>query len=132
MKYIWIDAQRDHYGVNRLCRAQDISRTGYCQWQDRAPSARARANAIWDVNVRQIHVGSGATYGRPRIVQAPRRQGLPVGSERVRQNLRMRDLRPVYKRALSGDDGLVAPFARGAQHTGSTLRSLATESYQGG
>jgi putative transposase len=42
----------------------------------------ARANAILDVHVSQIHGGSCASDGRPRIVQALRQQGL----------------RPVYKR----------------------------------
>ncbi len=96
--YAWIDAQRDHYSVTRLCRVLGVSRTGYCQWQGRAPSARARANAILDAHVRQVHAGSRGSYGRPRIVQTLRRQGLSVGSERVRQSLRRQGLRPVYKR----------------------------------
>ena len=76
MKYAWIDVQRDHYSVSRLCRVLGVSRTGYCQWRSRAPSARAQANAVLDAHVRQIHAGSRASYGRPRIVQALRRQGL--------------------------------------------------------
>jgi putative transposase len=75
-----------------------VSRTGYCQRRGRVPSTRTRANAILDVHVRQIHVGSHASYGRPRIVQALRRLGLSEGSERVRQSLRRQGLRPVYKR----------------------------------
>ena len=98
MKYAWIDVQRDHYSVSRLCRVLAVSRTGYCQWRGRAPCARAQANAVLDAHVRQIHAGSRASYGRPRIVQALRRQGVPVGSERVRQSLRRQGLRPVYKR----------------------------------
>ena len=76
----------------------EVSRTGYCQRRGRAPSARTRANAILDAHVRQIHGGSRGSYGRPRIVQALRRQGLSVGSERVRQSLRRQGLHPVYKR----------------------------------
>jgi putative transposase len=98
VKYAWIDSQRDHYSVTRLCRVLGVSRTGYCQWRGRAPSARARANAILDAHVRQVHAGSRGSYGRPRIVQTLRRQGLSVGSERVRQSLRRQGLRPVYKR----------------------------------
>jgi putative transposase len=98
VKYAWIDSQRDHYSVTRLCRVLGVSRTGYCQWRGRAPSARVRANAILDAHVRQVHAGSRGSYGRPRIVQTLRRQGLSVGSERVRQSLRRQGLRPVYKR----------------------------------
>ncbi len=70
-----------------------VSRTGYCQWRSRVPSARAQANAVLDAHVRQIHAGSRASYGRPRIVQALRRQSMPVGSEQVRQSLRRQGLR---------------------------------------
>ena len=98
MKYAWIDVQRDHYSASRLCQVLGVSRTGYCQWRSRAPSARAQANAVLDAHVRQIHAGSRASYGRPRIVQALRREGVPVGSERVRQSLRRQGLRSVYKR----------------------------------
>ena len=107
--YAWIDSQRDHYSVNRLCRVLGVSRTGYCQWRGRAANARARArapsrsrsraNAILDAHVRQVHAGSRDSYGRPRIVQTLRRQGLSVGSERVRQSLCRQGLRPVYKRS---------------------------------
>ena len=68
VKYAWIDVQRDYYRMTRLCRVLAVSRTGYCQWRGRAPSARTRTNAVLDVHVRQIHVGSRASYGRPRIV----------------------------------------------------------------
>lgn len=84
--------------MTRLCRVLGVSRTGYCQWRGRAPSARAHANAILDAHVRQVHAVSRGSYGRPRIVQTLRRQGLSVGSERVRQSLRRQGLRPVYKR----------------------------------
>ena len=99
MKYAWIDQHRDEYTVSRLCRVLSVSRSGYCQWRVRAPSARALANQALDAKVAVIHCESRRSYGRPRIVQQLRRQGECVSAERVRQSLQRQGLRPVYHRA---------------------------------
>ncbi|VTY38388.1 Uncharacterised protein [Xylophilus ampelinus] len=44
MKYAWIDEHRDQYTVSRLCRVLQVSRSGYCQWRVRPPSAGTLAN----------------------------------------------------------------------------------------
>lgn len=98
MRYAWIDAHLDRYDVVRLCRVLGVSRSGYCQWRSRLPSAWAQANAMLDAEVAAIHRASRSSYGRPRIVAQLRRQGKQVGSERVRKSLQRQGLRSVYKR----------------------------------
>ena len=99
MRYAWIDTQRSHYSVSRLCRVLAVSRSGYCQWRGRAPSPRSLANAALDAQVKAVYQASQQTYGRPRIVRALRRDHtLHVGHERVRQSLLRQSLTPVYKR----------------------------------
>lgn len=98
MKYAWIDQHRDQYTVSRLCRVLAVSRSGYCQWRVRGPSARALANQALDAKVAVIHRESRRSYGRPRIVQQLRQQGERVSAERVRQSLQRQGLRPVYRR----------------------------------
>lgn len=85
--------------MSRLCRVLAVSRTGYCQWRIRSPSARTQAQAELDARVAAIHAGSRGTYGRPRIVRQLREQGHQVGPERVRRSLIRQGLQPVYKRA---------------------------------
>ena len=85
MKYAWIENHRDEYTVSRLCRVLLVSRSGYCQWRVRAPSARSLANQALDTKVAAIHQGSRRSYGRPRITQQLRQQGECVSAERVRQ-----------------------------------------------
>lgn len=97
-EYAWIDAHRDQFSVNRLCRVLAVSRSGYCQWRTRPPSPRTQANAALDAEVAAIHRASRGSYGRPRIVRQLRAQGLSVGAERVRRSLQRQRLRPVYKR----------------------------------
>ncbi|CAM3779373.1 Integrase, catalytic region [Bordetella tumulicola] len=98
MRYAWIDAHRDQYTVSRLCRVLSVSRSGYCQWRVRTPSARDLANQALDARVATIHSASRRSYGRARIVQTLRHQGETVSAERVRKSLRRQGLRPVYRR----------------------------------
>lgn len=98
MRYAWIEQHRDDYAVSRMCRLLEVSRTGYLQWRNRPPSARAQANARLDAQVAAMHAASKRSYGRPRIVRGLREQGLRVGHERVRRSLQRQALQPVYKR----------------------------------
>lgn len=83
MKYAWIDICRDHYSFIRLCRVLGVSRSRYCQWRSRAPSARAKANAALDAEVGAIHRTNRGRYDRPRIVALLRGQGQRVGAEQA-------------------------------------------------
>lgn len=98
MRYAWIEVHRDQFDVTRMCRLFEVSRSGYCQWRSRAPSGRATANAALDAQVAALHAASKRGYGRPRIVQSLRQQGLRIGHERVRRSLLRQELRPVYRR----------------------------------
>ncbi len=98
MKYAWIDNHRDQYPVSRMCRVLAVSRSGYCQWRKREPSARAQANEVLDRQIARVHAASGRSYGRLRIVASLRAQGVRVGGERVRRSLGRQQLRPVYRR----------------------------------
>lgn len=129
MRYAWIDAHRDQYSVSRLCRVVGVSRSGYCQWRDRAPSRRAQANTALDAEVAAIHRATRGSYGRPCIVRQLCAQGQPAGAERVRRRLQRQGLRPVGLQApVSGDHGFDASPAGGAESVGSAFRRLAAQS----
>ncbi len=98
MKYTWIEAHRDLFAISRMCRVLGVSRTGYCQWRVRTPSGRSAARSVLDVQVAALHTEHKQRYGRPRIVQALRSQGLRVGTEQVRQSLKRQQLKPRYRR----------------------------------
>jgi putative transposase len=98
VRYAWVDAHRGQFAITRMCRLLRVSRTGYCQWRGRAPSARSIANTVLDVQFAAIHAQSRRSYGRKRIVRQLRAQGLSPGHERVRKSLLRQRLRPVYRR----------------------------------
>jgi putative transposase len=98
VKYAWIDANRDRYDVSRLCRLLYVSRSGYCQWRVRGPSAWALRRAEFDAHVAAEHARSRATYGRPRLVKELNAQVVRTSAERVRRSLVRQGLRLVYRR----------------------------------
>jgi hypothetical protein len=75
VKYAWIDAHRDQYDISRLCRVLQVSRSGYCQWRVRPPSARSQRRVAFDGEIAPLHAQSRGTYGRPRLVKALAAQG---------------------------------------------------------
>lgn len=119
MKYAWIEEHRDQFTVTRMCRILSASRTGYCQWRERAPSERSIANAVLDAQAAAIHAGSRRSYGRNRIVRELRKQGTSPGHERVRKSVQRQKLRPVYKRP--GDGRFESQQTDCPQRVGSTV-----------
>lgn len=67
MKYRFIDAERAHYPVRRLCRALQVSTSGYYAARVRSPSACAQRQASLTAHIRVIHAASRCTYGAPRV-----------------------------------------------------------------
>lgn len=87
MKYAWARDQSG-YPVRRLCRALNVSTSGYYAWRDRRPSSRAKANAQLLERIQALHVRSRQTYGAVRPWQALRREGETCGRHRVCRLLR--------------------------------------------
>jgi putative transposase len=67
MIYAYIDEQRVHMPVVRLCHALGVSTSGYFAGRMRGPSQRARANEALLVHLRAIRVETHETYGSPRM-----------------------------------------------------------------
>jgi len=71
-----------------LCRALEVSASGYYAAQQRPPSARAQHDTTLLRRLQVVHAESRRTYGRPRLRQALRAEGLRVGDRRVRRLMR--------------------------------------------
>ncbi|MBU1250286.1 MAG: IS3 family transposase, partial [Actinobacteria bacterium] len=77
------ELSRDGVPVAVACRFLKVSTSGYYDWRDRSPSARALADAELTATIRRIHADSRATYGAPRVL-AELRLGLGVHVARKR------------------------------------------------
>src|ERR1700722_8577281 len=67
-----------------MCRVLGVSRTGFHNWERRAPSDRALTDAWLTEEIKQIHDASRGVYGAPRIHAELRMEhDIRVGRKRV-------------------------------------------------
>jgi len=86
--YAFIEAQKANHRISRMCRVLRVSKSGFYGWRDRAPSARARADAILSEKIVRIHRDSRQTYGAPRIHFELRTLGVRCARKRVARLMR--------------------------------------------
>lgn len=67
MKYAFIDAQRSGHAVRTLCRALQVSASGYYAARSRPPSARSIRQSALATQIREVHRTSRQTYGAPQV-----------------------------------------------------------------
>ena len=85
------------YRIGDLCAAFGVSRSGYHRWRTGAPCARACKDAQLARALREIHVQSRGTYGRPRLTQALRQRGQCCSHKRVARLMRHHGLHGVRR-----------------------------------
>lgn len=96
MKYACIQQHRRDYPVRLMCRALQVSASGFYAAQARAhgpASAHAQRDRALALRVRAAHAASGRTYGAPRIHAELQASGERVGRKRVARLLREAGLR---------------------------------------
>ncbi|MFG3410050.1 IS3 family transposase [Streptomyces sp. NPDC048142] len=80
--------EHPHLGVEPVLRELNIPSSTYCRWRQAGtePCERRRRDAELTSRIQQIqqiHAGSGATYGSPRLRTVLKRGGVHVGPKRV-------------------------------------------------
>ena len=88
MIYAFIQAQKANHRVSVMCRVLRVSKSGFYDWRDRAPSARARADASLLEKIVRIHRESRETYGAPRIHFELGTMGVRCATKRVARLMR--------------------------------------------
>lgn len=88
------------FPIQALCRAYQVSRSGYYQWLQRQahPAPRERANAELLHEIRQMHRGHKRSYGSPRVTRFLKQQGHSCGRHRVARLMRLHKIRAQAKR----------------------------------
>ncbi len=92
MIYTFIEAQKANHRISRMCRILKVSKSGFYGWRDRAPSARAQADALLSEKIYRIHRDSRETYGAPRIHFELRILGVRCARKRVARLMRQAGL----------------------------------------
>ena len=83
MKYAFIQQHARRYPINKLCKALQVSRSGYYDWLIRTPSQRERDNQQLLGSIKALHTLHKQRYGSPRMHAALCQQGHVVSRGRV-------------------------------------------------
>jgi hypothetical protein len=76
VRYQFIKEQHGRFPVAVLCRALQVSQSGYFAWLRRTPSRRSREETHLLVQIRAVYQQSDKSYGSPRIQRDLAAQGV--------------------------------------------------------
>jgi putative transposase len=80
------------YSLSLLCRALEVSRSGYYRWLDHKQGVRARQNARLDESILEAFADNRRAYGSPRLTVELRAAGYPCSENRVAKRMRALNL----------------------------------------
>lgn len=83
MRYAFIEEHRPMWRLPNMCRALEVSKSGYFAWRDGREAPRRSRDRALSVHIQAIHQQSRKTYGSPRIHHELKEQGMAVGKKRV-------------------------------------------------
>jgi len=98
VRYAFIARHRPIWAVKRMCRLLRVSRSGFHEWHERVPSARAIEDERLTGRIRSFHLLSGRSYGSPRIWRDLREGGERVGKNRVARLMRCAGIEALRRR----------------------------------
>ena len=88
MRYAFVARHRPIWPVTRMCRLLEVSRSGFHEWHERRPCARAIEDERLTTRIRSFHLLSGRSYGSPRLWRDLYEAGERVGENRVARLMR--------------------------------------------
>jgi putative transposase len=83
VKYGFIKARQDQFKVTRMCRALEVSRSGYYSWRDGKESQRSERNRSILVEIQTVHEENRQAYAAVKTWRELRAQGVECGRHRV-------------------------------------------------
>ncbi|MCB2084746.1 MAG: transposase, partial [Sphingomonadaceae bacterium] len=82
-RYEFIAVEKANFSVRSMCRALEVSSSGYYDWEAREPSERVRRRCDLALKVKAVHQRSKGTYGSPRVRAQLKRMGETVSEKTV-------------------------------------------------
>ena len=93
MRFQFIEDHRDELPVTRMCKALNVSPSGFYAWRGRPVSAREMANEELVKKIEVVYYDSYETYGSPRVYHELKSQDVACSENRVARLMRLRGLR---------------------------------------
>lgn len=104
VKYAFIVRHRDVWPTRVMCRAMNVSASGFYEWFGRAASEHSQTDARLTRSIRESFELSDRTYGSPRVWHDLKAAGEQCGVNRVARLMKVADLQARRKRRrLPGD-----------------------------
>ena len=98
MRFRLIDAAKEEFPVQRLCKVLEVSQSGSFAWKSRPASRRQREDLVLLAPVRLAFQLSNGTSGSPRMTRELQDQGLSVGRRRTARLMRENGLKARQRR----------------------------------
>jgi putative transposase len=95
----FIDAHRDRFGVEPICKLLEIAPSSYYAAKTRPPSARAVRDAQLKVEIKRVWDDNFQVYGAEKLWRQLGREGIRVGRDRVARLMRELGIRGVVRGA---------------------------------
>ena len=109
----YIDAHRDRFGVEPICRALQFAPSTYWSAKRREPSARSGRDEELKAEIARVHAENFGVYGAPKVWAQLNREGHAVARctvERLMRDLGLRGVtRGKPKRTTVADPAAVRP-----------------------
>ena len=83
IRFRFIHEQKAFFTLHRLCKVLAVSESGYYAWVSRPASQRQRDDMVFLAHIRAVHVRNRCAYGRKRMTEELKDQGLVIGERRV-------------------------------------------------
>ena len=105
MKYAFIVRHRDVWPTRVMCRAKNVSASGFYEWFGRPASEHSQTDARLTRSIRESFELSDRTYGSPRVWHDLRAAGEQCGINRVARLMKVANLQARRKRRRLPGDG---------------------------
>jgi len=86
------------YPVGRICRALEVSKSGYYAWNKRPKSQRRIENEALLIEINRVFVENDANYGSPRIWDALYKENIPCSENRIARLMSQTGLVAIQRR----------------------------------
>ncbi len=110
MRFQLIDAAKEEFPIQRLCKVLGVSQSGYFAWRRRPASSRQRDDLVLLAHIRSAFALSNETYGSPRMTRELQDSGLRVGRRRTARLMRENGLKARQKRRFKRTTDSHHPF----------------------
>ena len=105
----YIDAHRDRFGVEPICRTLQVAPSSYYAARRRQPSARAVSDAELGPKVLKVFNDNYRVYGVRKIWRQLHREGIVVGRDRVARLMHTLGITGVVRARPAAPPSLIRP-----------------------